>query len=251
MSALATGTLTADSASQSKNNNSFTNRSSITEPKKRGCTLPLRSAIIVMVLINKSVLFLRDQADLVKENLYVSAHRARLKSGIPNVAFFAQTYSYYNNDTMEQLGIGPVLSNYTTFSNVTYNPSAPLQYFVLYYAKNKTCNNVCPVQSTAGKLRKYLYNDTTQSVTTLLDITATEYKAWTRTWWIKNQPAGDVYFTPAYVTVFLSIVQTISYPIYNSTNQFVAGGGFSFSVYSLSSVLDSLQGVSTNNTLSY
>ncbi|KAJ3337825.1 hypothetical protein HDU93_000444 [Gonapodya sp. JEL0774] len=176
---------------------------------------------------DRSIVFLRDQASLVGENLY--------------------TYSWYNNDTMEQLGIGPILSSYANF---TYDPKAPLQYLVLYYAKNKTCQNVCPVRSTNGKLQKYYYNDTTSSAGILLDTTATEYKAWTRNWWLKNQPAGQIYFTPAYVTVFLSIVQTISYPIYNSSGQWVAGGGFSFSVYSLSSVLDSM-GVSTNNTLSY
>ncbi|KXS19821.1 hypothetical protein M427DRAFT_504793 [Gonapodya prolifera JEL478] len=260
MSALATTPLAAEDSSTSRKNSSA-NESAI-EPNKRGCTLPLRSAIILMVLINissgvnnddaiaqgtsdirllangiqrdssitirnhianyldkiigmcntqasfmqrgfadpsdfdKTILFMRDQADLVKDGLYV--------------------HSYYNNNTMEQLSIGPILSNYTNISGFkghtflrknlvltaapAYDPAAPLQYYVLYYAKNKTCANVCPVTNTAGRLNKYFYNDTTQSATNLLDIvkvnfeqTPTEYKAWTRAWWIKNQLAGGIH----------------------------------------------------------
>ncbi|KXS18153.1 hypothetical protein M427DRAFT_223064 [Gonapodya prolifera JEL478] len=197
---------------------------------------------------DNSVLFMRDMADLVKGNFYATFHVSTI--GLPTLSdpYFLQVYIIYNNDTMEQLSIGPILSNSTIF---TYNTAAPVQCFIQYYAQNKTCAIACPVANTQGRLRRYYFNDTTQSATTLLDITATEYKAWTRPWWIKNQRLGDVYFTPAFVGSLFSIVQAISFPIYNTSNQWVAGGGFFSSIYSLSVVLDSLQGVSTNNTLSY
>ncbi|KXS18124.1 hypothetical protein M427DRAFT_29869 [Gonapodya prolifera JEL478] len=134
-------------------------------------------------------------------------------------------YHFWINSTLEDVGVGQIMYSQGNF-----------------------------IQNTGGRITYWFYNETSNQAQGLLSQTAPGFQAWTRPWYKDRLPLGQPFVSPIYFSVVQSrptIIQSLTFSLWDSSNNFVGVGPIVFSVYDLSRVLDGLKASSTPNSLYY
>ncbi|KAJ3336042.1 hypothetical protein HDU93_003828 [Gonapodya sp. JEL0774] len=158
----------------------------------------------------------------------------------------------YSNASQEAAGVGYLFDNATS--------SEPTNYYFLYIAVNKTCQTYCPVVSTGTRSMNWWLTQTGNGTFLrggLNSQTAAGLQMWKRPWYpqVHGAALGSVFISDpstsisAFGTVL--VVQFITYPIWDSQNQFVAAGLVVFTPDNLAVILDTLKATSTPNSVYY
>ncbi|KAJ3336056.1 hypothetical protein HDU93_003795 [Gonapodya sp. JEL0774] len=164
-------------------------------------------------------------------------------------------------------GVGTKLLFVTIFNNSTQNfvgvgvlgpPDVPVYG---YLVANKTCQLFCPVATTNTSVVYYRLQQTSNGTFSLGGViarTAPGVQAWKRSWWsaVDRTPPNTISISNPTLAVGNSIVpiilaQYLSFPIWDSQGNFVAGAAIMFAAAELSSQLDMLKEKATPNSLFY
>ncbi|KXS08846.1 hypothetical protein M427DRAFT_39891 [Gonapodya prolifera JEL478] len=164
-------------------------------------------------------------------------------------------------------GVSKKLLFVTIFNNSTQNfvgvgflgpPDVPA---FGYLVANKTCQFFCPVTTTNTSAVYYRLQQTTNGAFSLGGViarTAPGVQAWKRSWWsaVDRAPPNTISISNPTLAVGNSIVpivlaQYMSFPIWDSQGNFVAGAAIMFASAELSSQLDLLKAKATPNSLFY